>query len=153
RSRRGGGSSFGSSRRPAAPARRAAPPARPASTSTTTTPAPVQQSSGGGMLSGIGSTIAQGMAFGTGSAVAHRAVGAVAGSMGGGDGAAQPVEVAGDMQQQQQQQQQGLQGACANDKQMFFECLQVNRGDQQSCSFMYEQLQQCQRESTNMQFS
>merc|ERR1719162_2432101 len=57
------------------------------------------------MLSGIGSTIAQGMAFGTGSAIAHQAIGAVAGVMGG-DGeqpAAQPVERAGDMQQQQQQ--------------------------------------------------
>mmetsp|Transcript_17220 Transcript_17220/g.41952 ORF Transcript_17220/g.41952 Transcript_17220/m.41952 type:complete len:156 (+) Transcript_17220:130-597(+) len=153
RSRRGGGS-FGSSRRPAAPARRAAPPARPASTTTSSTPAPMQQSSGGGMLSGIGSTIAQGMAFGTGSAIAHRAVGAVAGSMsGGGEGEAQPVEVAGDIQQQQQQQQSAVQGACANDKQMFFECLQVNRGDQQACSFLYENLQTCQRESTNMQFS
>jgi len=104
------------------------------------------------MLSGIGSTIAQGMAFGTGSAIAHRAVGAAAGALtGGGEPAPaqQPVEMAGDMQHQQQQ----LQGACSNDKQMFFECLQVNRGDQQSCSFLYEQLQQCQRESTNMQFS
>ncbi|CAJ1939648.1 unnamed protein product [Cylindrotheca closterium] len=149
RSRRGGGS-FGSSRRPAAPVRRAAPPARPASTSSST-PAPMQQSSGGGMLSGIGSTIAQGMAFGTGSAVAHRAVGAAAGAMSGDGGqpaAGQPVEVAGDMQQQQQ-----LQGACANDKQMFFECLQHNRGDQQACSFLYENLQTCQRESSTMQFN
>ncbi|KAH9696988.1 CHCH domain-containing protein [Citrus sinensis] len=40
-------------------------------------PAPAQ--SGGSMLGGIGSTIAQGMAFGTGSAVAHRAVDAVVG--------------------------------------------------------------------------
>ncbi|KAL9414611.1 hypothetical protein AB3S75_042970 [Citrus x aurantiifolia] len=40
-------------------------------------PAPAQ--SGGSMLGGIGSTIAQGMAFGTGSAVAHRAVDAVMG--------------------------------------------------------------------------
>jgi type IV secretory pathway TrbL component len=39
--------------------------------------------SGGGMLSGLGSTIAQGFAFGTGSAVAHRAVGAVADSFSG----------------------------------------------------------------------
>lgn len=105
------------------------------------------------MLSGIGSTIAQGMAFGTGSAIAHRAVGAAAGALGGGSEEPQqqqPVEVAGDYQQQQQQQ---IQGACSNDKQMFFECLQVNRGDQQACSFLYETLQQCQRESTNMQFS
>jgi len=132
-------------RRAPAP-RRPAPPARQASN----TPAPVQQQSGG-MLSGIGSTIAQGMAFGTGSAIAHRAVGAVAGSMSGGAEGPQPVEVAGDYQQQQQQQ--AIQGACANDKTMFFECLQVNRGDQQACSFLYEQLQQCQRETSQMQFS
>ncbi|GFY95577.1 hypothetical protein Acr_10g0009620 [Actinidia rufa] len=42
-------------------------------------PAPVQGSSGGSMLGGLGATIAQGMAFGTGSAVAHRAVDAVMG--------------------------------------------------------------------------
>ncbi|KAJ0010453.1 hypothetical protein Pint_33468 [Pistacia integerrima] len=43
-------------------------------------PAPAQSGGGGGsMLGGIGSTIAQGMAFGTGSAVAHRAVDAVMG--------------------------------------------------------------------------
>ena len=149
RSRRGGG--FGAARRPApAPRRPAAnPPARPASTST---PAPMQQQSGGGMLSGIGSTIAQGMAFGTGSAIAHRAVGAVAGAMGGGGGEGQqaaPVEMAGDQNFQQQQQ---IQGACSNDKQMFFECLQVNRGDQQACSFLYEQLQQCQMQQNTTQF-
>ncbi|XP_057978188.1 uncharacterized protein LOC131164767 isoform X1 [Malania oleifera] len=42
-------------------------------------PAPAQGGSGGSMLGGLGSTIAQGMAFGTGSAVAHRAVDAVMG--------------------------------------------------------------------------
>jgi hypothetical protein len=106
------------------------------------------------MLSGIGSTIAQGMAFGTGSAMAHQAVGAAVSSMSGGGGEseqAQPVSGAGDYQQQQQQQQ--LQGGCATDKTMFFECLQVNKGDQQACSFLYENLQQCQRETNSMQFS
>ena len=101
------------------------------------------------MLSGIGSTIAQGMAFGTGSAIAHRAVGAVAGSMSGGGEAPmeaqqQPMEVA-------QQQQQSM-GPCANDKQMFFECLKHNGGDQQSCSFLYETLQTCQRNENQMSF-
>lgn len=137
-------------RRPAPAPRAAAPPARQASTATTT-PAPMQQApSGGGMLSGIGSTIAQGMAFGTGSAIAHRAVGAVAGSFSGG----------GEAQQEQQIQaaqplaaQDQLQGACANDKQMFYECLQVNKGDQQACSFLYEQLKQCQSGSTTMSFN
>ena len=121
---------------------------RPASTSTTparapasSPPAPMQQSSGG-MLSGIGSTIAQGMAFGTGSAIAHRAVGAVAGSMSGGDSDPQIVASEPGMQQQQQQPQ-----ICGPDKQLFFECLQVNRGDQQACAFLYDALQTCQRES------
>ncbi|KAJ4716762.1 Cox19-like CHCH family protein [Melia azedarach] len=42
-------------------------------------PAPAQSGGSGSLLGGIGSTIAQGMAFGTGSAVAHRAVDAVMG--------------------------------------------------------------------------
>ncbi|PHT43854.1 hypothetical protein CQW23_17879 [Capsicum baccatum] len=37
-------------------------------------PAPMKSSSGGSILGGIGSTIAQGMAFGTRSVVAHRVV-------------------------------------------------------------------------------
>jgi hypothetical protein len=100
---------------------------------------------GGGMLSGIGSTIAQGMAFGTGSAIAHRAVGAVAGSFGGGGSSS---EAAAPVQQQQQQQQPMQGGMCAMDKQMFFDCLQQNKGDQESCRFLYDQLQQCQQNQT-----
>lgn len=107
------------------------------------------QQQSGGMLSGIGSTIAQGMAFGTGSAIAHRAVGAVAGGMGGGGEEAPAAE----QQQQQMAPQQQLAGACGQDKQMFYECLQVNKGDQQSCSFLYEQLQACQRSDNQMSFN
>ncbi|KAJ8764746.1 hypothetical protein K2173_009140 [Erythroxylum novogranatense] len=58
------------------PAPRQSPPPQPVHHAPP--PAP-PQSGGGGMLSGIGSTIAQGMAFGTGSAMAHRAVDAVLG--------------------------------------------------------------------------
>jgi len=101
------------------------------------------------MLSGIGSTIAQGMAFGTGSAIAHQAVGAVAGSFSGG-GSSAPAEQQQPMAAAQQQQ---LQGACAQDKQMFYECLQMNKGDQQSCSFLYDQLQSCQRGDNQMSFN
>ena len=104
------------------------------------------------MLSGIGSTIAQGMAFGTGSAIAHQAVGAVAGSLSGG-GSSDPAQ---EQQQQQQPQQQGFDavqgGACGNDKQLFFDCLKANNGDAQSCSFLYEQLQQCQQQSSQSTF-
>lgn len=102
-------------------------------------------------MSGIGSTIAQGMAFGTGSAMAHQAVGAIAGSFSGG-GEAAPAPQAGAPVMDHQQQQQ-LQGACGEDKTMFFECLQINKGDQQACSFLYDNLQQCQRQSSSMQFN
>lgn len=143
------------------------PAARPAARSASTSavpakraPAPVpaapqQQSSGGGMLSGIGSTIAQGMAFGTGSAIAHRAVGAVAGSFGGGGGSSEAVQAPeyaqGAMPQQDAFASNG--GACGQDKQMFYECLQVNKGDQQACQFLYEQLKQCQTGQTAMSFN
>ena len=94
------------------------------------------------------------MAFGTGSAIAHRAVGAVAGGMGGSGEAAdqqqQPPSMDAGAQMQQQTQ---LAGACAQDKQMFYECLQVNKGDQQACSFLYEQLQACQRSDNQMSFN
>ena len=145
-------------RRPAPPARRAAPQqSRPASTQAST-PAPMAshppatQSSGGGMLSGIGSTIAQGMAFGTGSAIAHRAVGAVAGSMGGGGAEQQPVESAAANTVDHQMSNGAANDVCFNDKQMFYECLQMNKNDQSSCSFLYDQLKQCQAQSTSMSF-
>jgi hypothetical protein len=109
------------------------------------------------MLSGIGSTIAQGMAFGTGSAMAHQAVGAAVGAMSGGGGGAQesqaqPQEVVGGDYNQMQNQQQQSQGPCSDDKQMFFECLQAAKGDQQACSFLYEQLQQCKVGQNSVQF-
>ncbi|MFQ6649349.1 hypothetical protein Gotur_023007 [Gossypium turneri] len=59
------------------PASARSPPPQPAHHAPP--PAPAQSGSGGSLLGGIGSTIAQGMAFGTGSAVAHRAVDAVMG--------------------------------------------------------------------------
>ncbi|KDP30002.1 hypothetical protein JCGZ_18769 [Jatropha curcas] len=67
-----------SASRPAArPAPARGPPPQPVNHAPP--PAPVQNSGGGSLLGGLGSTIAQGMAFGTGSAVAHRAVDAVMG--------------------------------------------------------------------------
>jgi len=160
RSRRGGGGGggglFGSRKAapPAAPRRKPAAPAPARAAPQQQTPAPMQAQppapqQSGGMLSGIGSTIAQGMAFGTGSAIAHRAVGAVAESFSG-SGEAAPAE---QQQQPEQQyaaapQQSQLTGACANDKEMFFDCLKVNQGDQQACSFLYDQLQSCQRNET-----
>lgn len=154
--RRGGGSSFS---RPSAP-----PARRPVSThapATKPAPVPVPQSAamqtssgGGGMLSGIGSTIAQGMAFGTGSAIAHRAVGAVAESFtGSGSSNEQPSAQASEYTQGGGgivMQQQQMTDVCAMDKTMFYDCLQQNKGDQAACDFLYEQLKQCQQ--NQMQF-
>ena len=104
-------------------------------------------------MSGIGSTVAQGMAFGTGSAIAHQAVGSVARGLSGGDsgsapeyaqGGPTPTGTSADMQPQ-------LTGPCANDKQMFFECLQVNKGDQQSCTYLYDILKTCQSQTPAME--
>jgi hypothetical protein len=48
-------------------------------------PAETGQQQQGGMMSGLGGVMAQGMAFGVGSSMAHHAVGAIANSFGGGD--------------------------------------------------------------------
>ena len=94
------------------------------------------------------------MAFGTGSAIAHQAVGAAVGAMGGGGGSSEQAAAPAQEQQQQQSMSGGAasQGVCVNDKEMFYECLKVNNGDAQSCSFLYEQLQQCQSQSTQQTF-
>ena len=102
------------------------------------------------MLSGIGSTIAQGMAFGTGSAIAHRAVGAVADSFSGGGGGGNEAAPAPEYAQGAMPAT-GKPDVCAMDKTMFYDCLQQNKGDQQACTFLYDQLKECQQ--NQMQFS
>ncbi|CAM9513449.1 unnamed protein product, partial [Choristocarpus tenellus] len=103
-----------------------------------TPPAPQQSSGGGGMLSGMASTMAQGFAFGTGSAVAHRAVGAVAGSFGSGS------EAPAQQEQQVEQHQAPSTGPCDLDKQTFTYCMQQNNSDVTACQFAFEALQTCQ---------
>merc|ERR1719266_2170914 len=110
--------------------------------------APMQQSSGGGMLSGIGSTIAQGMAFGTGSAIAHQAVGAVAGSLGGGSSGGNAVT--GEHPAPQQQMSMSQSNVCMDEKKMFFDCLSENKGDQQACSFLYDIVKDCNNQAKYM---
>lgn len=138
--------------RPAAPARRPAPaqPKRqaapaPARTQAAPPPAPQQQQSGG-MMSGLMGTVAQGMAFGTGSAIAHRAVGAVANSFGGSSDApaeepqyAEPAAAAPPQA-----------NACFNDQKSFMECLNANQNDISACQFYLDQFNQCKQQSAFM---
>ena len=90
------------------------------------------------MLAGLGSTIAQGFAFGTGSAIAHRAVGAVADSFSGNSSntVQQPVVQATEASR--------LTGPCDVDQRAFQQCLQQYPGNVQACDFYFNALQQCQ---------
>uniref|UniRef100_A0A7N0UGG1 CHCH domain-containing protein n=1 Tax=Kalanchoe fedtschenkoi TaxID=63787 RepID=A0A7N0UGG1_KALFE len=118
-------------RNPPAPVNRAPPPA----------PAPAQ--GGGGMLSGIGSTIAQGMAFGTGSAMAHRAVDAVMGPRtiqheisATESPAAAPTSAAAD--------------TCNNHSKAFQDCVNHFGSDISKCQFYMDMLAECKRNSGSM---
>ncbi|KAI9916182.1 hypothetical protein PsorP6_018029 [Peronosclerospora sorghi] len=120
--------------------RRPAPPP----THTQASPAPAHpSSSSGGMMSGLMSTVAQGMAFGTGSAIAHRAVGAVAGSFSGSSDASHPQpEAAPALQESRAVQPPETQ--CGADQKAFLECLNSNSNDISSCQFYLDQFKQCQ---------
>ncbi|KAL9252886.1 hypothetical protein AKJ16_DCAP07334 [Drosera capensis] len=105
-------------------------------------PAPMQ-SSGGSMLGGIGSTIAQGMAFGTGSAVAHRAVDAVVGPRtiqhetvaSGTDASAAPAPMANSFGAD----------ACASQTKAFQDCVNHFGDDISRCQFYVDMLRECKR--------
>ncbi|ERN14356.1 coiled-coil-helix-coiled-coil-helix domain-containing protein 2 [Amborella trichopoda] len=126
------------------PAPRAAPrpapvrnPPQPASQAPP--PAPVQSS--GGMLGGIGSTIAQGMAFGVGSDMGHRAVESIMGPRTvhmDTAPAAQPVASA------------GASDACDIHNKAFQDCLNNYGSDISKCQFYLDMLSQCRRNSSSI---
>lgn len=97
------------------------------------------------MLSGIGSTIAQGMAFGTGSAVAHRAVDAVMGprtiqheTVVSEATAGAPVPMASSM---------GGSDACSNQSKAFQDCVNHFGSDISKCQFYMDMLSECKKNS------
>ncbi|EQC32258.1 hypothetical protein SDRG_10007 [Saprolegnia diclina VS20] len=128
-----------------APARRPAPAAKPAPAPAPVhaapAPAPMQQQSGGGgMMAGLMGTVAQGMAFGTGSAIAHRAVGAVANSIGGGSDSQQQEAAPAAAAPQQA-------NPCANQNKSFTDCLNANSNDVAACQFYFDQFKMCERQA------
>ncbi len=130
--------------------RSSAPDARtPVRTNTTSpAPAPAPQSSGGGMMSGLIGTMTQGLAFGTGSAVAHRAVGAVSNSFGG-EGEAAPVQASADQRSVPAFAGGAGGDACSVDKANFFDCLKATEGDVHSCQFLADAMKACQSQQLN----
>ncbi|XP_072987652.1 uncharacterized protein [Typha latifolia] len=105
-------------------------------------PAPAQ--GGGSILGGIGSTIAQGMAFGTGSAMAHRAVDSFLGprtiqhetvvTEAPAAGAAPMSNVAGS-------------DACNIHSKAFQDCINNFGSDISKCQFYLDMLKECRRGS------
>ncbi|KAG8368587.1 hypothetical protein BUALT_Bualt15G0061000 [Buddleja alternifolia] len=141
-------SSGGRSARPAPrPAARSPPPQ---TVNRAAPPAPVQGSSGGSILGSIGSTIAQGMAFGTGSAVAHRAVDAVMGPRTiqhetvASEAAAAPAPAPTSM---------GGADACNMHSKAFQDCLNGYGNDISKCQFYMDMLAECRRNSGSVMSS
>ena len=88
------------------------------------------------MLGSLGSSMVQGLAWGTGTSIARHGVDAVLG--GGSSGQAQP------QQQQPQQMQQQMRGPCDIDQMAFMECVRTNPGNVQACEVYMQALQSCQ---------
>ena len=137
------------------PARSTAAPPRPAPVRQAPTPAPVQQApaAGGGMMSGIGGTIVQGMAFGAGSEVAHQAVRSMMGGGGGHGNAPQQQQQVEQQPMQQQyapvdQQQQVQQDPCAGFNMNLVNCLKNNTEGIGMCQDYMNMLQQCQKDQS-----
>ncbi|KAG6615582.1 elongation factor 2 [Phytophthora cinnamomi] len=141
------------SRRSSAPARKPAPaakaapvPAKPAAPA----PAPVQASTpaptvGGGLLS----TVAEGFAFGTGSAIARHGVNAVIDSFSGSkeEPAAQPVAAAAAPAVPVAASSAAV---CASDNKAFLDCINRNANDVAACQFYLDALNQCKQQSINL---
>jgi len=97
---------------------------------------------GGGMMSGIGGAIVSGMAMGTGSAIAHRAVDAVAG----------PRKMIVEHQGEEQDQKSGggafdNSNKCSNQYSAFQKCMSENNQSMSFCNFFFKSLSKCQSES------
>ncbi|MTV28879.1 coiled-coil-helix-coiled-coil-helix domain-containing protein [Nitriliruptoraceae bacterium ZYF776] len=95
------------------------------------------------MLGGIGSTIAQGMAFGTGSAVAHRAVDAVVGPrtiQHEHVGSAAPEAAAASTNS-------SFSDACGMHSKAFQDCINSSGSDISKCQFYMDMLAECRKNS------
>eukprot|EP00897_Mesotaenium_endlicherianum_P010744 jgi/Mesen1/9699/ME000069S09114 len=133
---------------PARPAPRAAP--RPAATHHNPPPAPVQhaappatQQGGGGMLGGMMGMIGQGLAFGGGSAVAHRAVDAVMGPR-----TVQHEHASADPAPAAPASASSAADACVYQTKAFQDCVTANEDDVGKCQFYLNMLKDCRQNAS-----
>ncbi|KAG9440175.1 hypothetical protein H6P81_020340 [Aristolochia fimbriata] len=130
--------------RPARPAPRAAPVRNPPQPATHAPPPAPVQSGGGSLLGGIGSTIAQGMAFGTGSAVAHRAVDAVMGPR-----TIQHETVVSEAAAAAPANSTSM-DSCGIHSKAFQDCVNANGTDISKCQFYLDMLHECRRSGAGL---
>ncbi|KAI3431737.1 hypothetical protein D9Q98_004779 [Chlorella vulgaris] len=127
--------------RPSAPRpRSASPPKQNYSTKAAPPPAqhqaappPAMPQQGGGMMSGIGGMVAQGMALGTGSALAHRAIDSVMGSR-----HPEPAEATQAAEEIVREQQ-----PCAQQAKAFSECMLFHEGTLDMCQEYFDKMRSC----------
>jgi len=107
------------------------------------TQAPPATGSGqkGGMFSGLGGVLAQGMAFGAGSEIAHQAIRGVM----GGNSTHQPVVVNQQPSQAYDQSQQQL-NKCQYENNQFIDCLKSNGDALGSCQSFFDMLKSCEKQ-------
>jgi hypothetical protein len=94
------------------------------------------------MMSGIGSTIVSGMAFGGGSEIGHQAVRAL---MGGGSHSQAPQQQNAQPVEQNTQNQQQKQNPCSDYNFRFVDCLKVNDNNISSCQSLFDDLKSCEK--------
>lgn len=121
-----GSRGFSSSGAPPPTARSAAPP-------------PAHQTSSG---PGFMNTVMQGMAFGGGSAMAHRAVDAVLGGRGHYPAPVEATQAAQTIVQENM--------PCGDQAKSFSDCMSLSEGDMDACRVFFERMQECRLSLGNM---
>ncbi|KAK9071074.1 hypothetical protein SSX86_009642 [Deinandra increscens subsp. villosa] len=121
-------------------------PARstPAPANRSPPPAPVQSGSGGSMLGGFGSAVAEGVAFGAGNAVAHRAVDAVIGPR---TIRHETVPAAAAASSESVASGSSNSDACGTHYKAFQDCINSSGSDISKCQFYMDMLSECRKGS------
>ncbi|KAF4316475.1 hypothetical protein G195_010111 [Phytophthora kernoviae 00238/432] len=101
-----------------------------------------------GVGGGLMATVAEGFAFGTGSAIARHGVNAVVDSFSGSkdEPVAQPVTAA----PAPATRALGVAAVCASDNKAFLDCIDRNTHDVAACQFYLDALNQCKQQSVNI---
>jgi hypothetical protein len=100
------------------------------------------------LMSGLAGTVMQGMAFGGGSAVAHRAIDGVMGPR-----QVEHVNVPAAAPAAAAAQQSGGLRGCTDEYSAFNQCVRDSQGDMNSCKFQFDVYSMCQNnERANSQW-